>query len=44
VVFGQIQALTTEALEQASASPHYANAQITALAAQVKARRKADAG
>jgi hypothetical protein len=44
VVFGRIQALTTKASEQASASLHYANAQITALAAQAEARRKATAG
>ena len=44
VVFGRIQALTTKASEQASASLHYANAQVTALAAQVEARRKAAAG
>jgi hypothetical protein len=44
VVFGRIQALTTKASEQASASLHYANAQVTALAAQAEARRKAAAG
>ena len=44
VVFGRIQALTTKASEQASASLHYANAQVIALAAQTEARRKAAAG
>ena len=34
MVFGRIQALTTKASEQASASLHYANAQVIALAAQ----------
>jgi hypothetical protein len=41
LVFGRIQALTTKASEQASASLQFANAQITALAAQMEARRKA---
>jgi hypothetical protein len=44
VVFGRIQALITKASEQASASLHYANAQVTALTAQVQERRKATAG
>jgi hypothetical protein len=44
VVYGRIQALTTKASQQASASLHYANAQVTALVAQVEARRKAAAG
>jgi hypothetical protein len=44
VVFGRIQALTTKASQQASASLRYANAQVTALAAQMEARRKAAAG
>ena len=44
VVFGRIQALTTKASQQASASLHYANVQVTALAAQMAARRKAAAG
>jgi hypothetical protein len=43
LVFGRIQSLTTKASEQASASLHYANAQVTALAAQLEARRKASA-
>jgi hypothetical protein len=41
LVFGRIQALATKASEQASASLHFANAQVAALTAQVKARRKA---
>lgn len=44
VVYGRIQALTTKASQQASASLYYANAQVIALAAQVEARRKAAAG
>jgi broad-specificity NMP kinase len=44
LVFGRIQALTTKASQQANASLHYANAQVTALAAQVKARREEAAG
>jgi hypothetical protein len=43
VVFGRIQALTTKTSEQASASLRFANAQVTALAAQAEARRKAAA-
>jgi hypothetical protein len=43
-VFGRIQALTTKASEQASASLHYANMQVTALVAQAEVRRKAAAG
>jgi hypothetical protein len=39
VVFGRIQALATKTLKQASASLRFANAQVTALAAQVEARR-----
>ncbi len=41
VVFGRIQALATKTSEQASASLHFANAQVIALAAQMDARRKA---
>jgi hypothetical protein len=41
VIFGRIQALATKTSEQASASLHFANAQVVALTAQVKARRKA---
>jgi len=41
VVFGRIQALTTKASQQASASLDYANAQVAALTAHVEARRKA---
>jgi hypothetical protein len=44
VVYGRIQALTTKASQQASASLHFANAQVTTLAAQMEARRKAAAG
>jgi hypothetical protein len=40
VVFGRIQSLATKTSEQASASLHFANAQVAALAAQVEARRK----
>ncbi|HEX2686277.1 MAG TPA: hypothetical protein VHN14_06645 [Kofleriaceae bacterium] len=43
LVFGRIQALTTKASEQASASLQFANAQVIALAAQMEARRKAAA-
>jgi len=43
VVFGRIQALTTKASQQASASLDYANAQVAALTAHVEARRKATA-
>jgi hypothetical protein len=41
VVFGRIQALTTKASQQASASLAYANTQVAALTAHVEARRKA---
>jgi hypothetical protein len=41
LVFGRIQSLATEASQQASASLQFANAQVTALAAQLEARRKA---
>jgi hypothetical protein len=43
VVFGRIQSLITKTSEQASASLRFANAQVTALAAQMEARRKASA-
>jgi hypothetical protein len=43
VVFGRIQSLATKTSQQASASLHFANAQVTALAAQMEARRKAAA-
>jgi hypothetical protein len=42
-VFGRIQSLATKTSEQASASLRFANAQVTALAAQTEARRKAAA-
>jgi hypothetical protein len=41
VVFGRILSLATKTSEQASASLRFANAQITALTAQMEARRKA---
>jgi hypothetical protein len=41
LVFGRIQSLITKASQQASASLQFANAQVTALAAQMEARRKA---
>jgi hypothetical protein len=41
VVFGRIQSLATKTSEQASASLHFANTQVIALAAQMEARRKA---
>jgi hypothetical protein len=44
VVYGRIQSLTTKSSQQASASLHFANAQVTALAAQGEARRKTAAG
>jgi hypothetical protein len=40
VVFGRIQSLTTKASQQASASLRFANGQVSALAAQMEARRK----
>jgi hypothetical protein len=43
LVFGRIQSLATKTSEQASASLRFANAQVTALAAQMEARRKAAA-
>ncbi len=41
VVFGRILSLATKTSEQASASLHFANTQVTALEAQMEARRKA---
>ena len=43
VVFGRIQSLVTKTSEQASASLRFANAQVSALTAQMEARRKAAA-
>ena len=43
VVFGRIQSLATKTSEQASASLRFANAQVTALTAQMEALRKAAA-
>ena len=43
IVFGRIQSLATKTSQQASASLHFANAQVTALTAQMEARRKAAA-
>jgi len=43
IVFGRIQSLATRTSQQASASLHFANAQVTALTAQMEARRKAAA-
>ena len=40
VVFGRIQSLATKTSEQANASLRFANAQVTALEAQMEARRK----
>jgi hypothetical protein len=40
VVFGRIQSLATKTSEQASASLRFANAQVTALTAQMEARRE----
>jgi hypothetical protein len=41
LVFGRIQSLITKTSEQASASLHFANAQVATLTAQMDARRKA---
>src|SRR6185436_1981693 len=41
LVFGRIQSLVTKTSEQASASLRFANAQVTALTAQLEARRSA---
>ncbi len=43
VLFGRIQSLATKTSQQASASLRFANAQVTALEAQMDARRKAAA-
>jgi hypothetical protein len=43
LVFGRIQTLVTKASQQASASLDFANEQVTALSAQMTARRKATA-
>jgi len=43
IVFDRIQSLATKTSQQASASLHFANAQVTALTAQMEARRKAAA-
>jgi len=40
VVFGLIQLLATKTSEHASGSFHFANAQVTALIAQTRARQK----
>src|SRR5262252_6009242 len=40
VLFGRIQSLATKTSQQASASLRFANAQVTALTAQMEARRK----
>jgi hypothetical protein len=40
IVFGRIQSLATKTSEQASASLRFANAQVSALTAQMEARRK----
>ena len=40
LVFGRIQSLTTKTSQQASASLQFANTQVTALTAQMEARRK----
>ncbi|TMQ09728.1 MAG: hypothetical protein E6J90_37350 [Deltaproteobacteria bacterium] len=41
LVFGRIQSLATKTSQQTSASLHFANAQVAALAAQMVVRRKA---
>ncbi|HEX3762327.1 MAG TPA: hypothetical protein VHW23_26685 [Kofleriaceae bacterium] len=41
LLFGRIQSLATKTSQQASASLRLANAQVTALAAQLEARRNA---
>ncbi|HEX8115519.1 MAG TPA: hypothetical protein VF516_47655 [Kofleriaceae bacterium] len=43
LLYGRIQSLVTKTSEQASASLRFANAQVTALTAQMEARRKAAA-
>jgi hypothetical protein len=44
IVFGRIQSLATRTSEHASASLRFANAQVSALVAQMEAHRKAAAG
>jgi hypothetical protein len=44
IAFGRIQSLATRTSEHASASLLFANAQVSALVAQMEARRKAAAG
>jgi hypothetical protein len=44
LLIGRTQSLATKASQQASASLRFANAQVTALTAQLEARRKAAAG
>ncbi|TMQ09202.1 MAG: hypothetical protein E6J90_29060 [Deltaproteobacteria bacterium] len=44
LVFGRIQSLATRTSEHASASLRFANLQVSALVAQMEARRKAAAG
>ncbi len=41
LLYGRIQSLVTKTSQQASASLRFANAQVTALTAQMEARRKA---
>ncbi|HEX3766332.1 MAG TPA: hypothetical protein VHW23_46890 [Kofleriaceae bacterium] len=41
LLFGRIQSLATKTSQQASASLRFANAQVTALAVQLEARRNA---
>ena len=43
LLFGRIQSLVTKTSQQASASLRFVNAQVTALTAQMEARRKAAA-
>jgi hypothetical protein len=43
LLYGRIQSLATKTSQQASASLRFANAQVTALTAQMEARRKAAA-
>jgi hypothetical protein len=43
VLFGRIQSLATKTSQQASASLRFVNAQVTALEAQMEARRQAAA-
>ncbi|HEX3761050.1 MAG TPA: hypothetical protein VHW23_20285 [Kofleriaceae bacterium] len=41
LLFGRIQSLATKTSQQASASLRFANAQVTALSAELEARRRA---